>query len=156
MTLLVPTMKYMISNRHFLLFKQTCNMNNTVCPLILKCYHSSDNYTFYYWIIHSTFAWPSFTTDVHKESCHQDISIEGDNPSTQASFEIVNTKCRGPTRCAYINKLEEKFKIHINERNQPIGPNSMKLAWLLGALAREMVPMIFFYWWKIPNQLKEN
>ena len=53
-------------------------------------------------------------------------------------------KCRGPTRCAYINKLEEKLEIHINERNQPIGPNSMKLAWLLGALAREMVPMTFF------------
>jgi len=32
-------------------------------------------------------------------------------------------KCRGPTRCADINNSEEKLEIHINEMNQPIGPN---------------------------------
>ena len=131
-------------------------MKNMVCPLMPKFYHSSDNYKFYYLLIHNTFVCPPFIEDVHKQSCHQYISIEEDDPSIRASSEIVKKKCRGPTRCAYINKLEEKLEIHINERNQPIGPNSMKLAWLLGALAREMVPMTFFYWWKIPNQLKEN
>jgi hypothetical protein len=56
---------------------------------------------------------------VHKQACHQYISIEGDDPSTQASTEKVKKKCRGPTRCANINRLEENIEIHINERNQP-------------------------------------
>ena len=43
-----------------------------------------------------------------------------------------------------MNSLKENIEIHINERNQPIGPNSMKLVSLLGVLTREMVLVIEF------------
>lgn len=98
----------------------------------------------------------SLTEDVHKQSCHQAIIIEGFDPSTQASTEIVKKKCRGPTRCAYINNMEGKLHIHIHERNQPIGPNFVMLASLLRVISREMVPMTYFDWQKVPDQLKED
>jgi len=64
--------------------------------------------------------------------------------STKASTQIVKKKCRGPTKYADINNLEEKIEIHSNERNQPVGPNSVTLYSLLGVLAREMVPITYF------------
>ena len=77
---------------------------------------------------------PSFIEDVHKEQCQQDISIQGEDPSTQASTKKVKKKGRGATKCTEINNLEENIEIHINERDQPIGPNSVKLSSLLGVL----------------------
>jgi len=70
--------------------------------------------------------------------------------------EKVKKKGRGATKCAEINNLEEKIEIHINERNQPIGPNSVKLSSLLGVLAREMVPINYSDWRKVSDQLKED
>ena len=70
--------------------------------------------------------------------------------------EKVKKKGRGATKCAEINNLEEKIEIHINERNQPIGPNSVKLSSLLGVLAREMVPNNYSDWRKVSDQLKED
>ena len=99
---------------------------------------------------------PSFIEYVHKEQCQQDISIQRENPSTQASTEKVKKKGRGETKCAEINNLEENIEIHINERNQPIGLNSMKLSSLLGVLAREMVPINYSDWRKVSDQLKED
>ena len=52
--------------------------------------------------------------------------------------------------------MEENIEIHINERNQPIGPNSVKLSSLLGVLAREMVPINYYDWGKVSDQLKED
>ena len=71
---------------------------------------------------------PFFIEDVHKEQFQQDISIQGDDLSTQSSTEKFKKKGRRATKCAEINNLEEKIKIHINERNQPIGPKSMNLS----------------------------
>lgn len=72
---------------------------------------------------------PYSIEDVGKQSCHQDISMERDDPSTQASTEKVKKKCRGPTRCENrIHILEEKIEIRINETSQPIGPKSVKLS----------------------------
>ena len=68
---------------------------------------------------------------------------------------MIKKKCRGPTRCADINNLEAKLEIHCDERNQLVGPNSVKLASLLGVLAREMVPITYFDWRKVPIQIKE-
>ena len=99
---------------------------------------------------------PSYIEDVHKEQCQQDISIQGEYPSTQASTEKVKKKGRGATKCVEINNLEEKIEIDINERNQPIGPNSMKLSSLLGVLAREMFPINYSNWRKVLDQLKED
>ena len=48
------------------------------------------------------------------------------------------------------------MEIHINERNQPIGPTSMKLSSLLGVLTREMVPINYSDWRKVSDQLKED
>ena len=99
---------------------------------------------------------PYFIEDVHKEQCQQDISIQGEDPSTQASTKKVKKKGRGATKCEEINNLEKKIEIHINERNQPIGSNSVKLSSLLGVLAREMVPINYFDWRKVLDQLKEE
>ena len=55
-----------------------------------------------------------------------------------------------------IDNLEENIEIHINERSQPIGPNSVKLSSLLGVLAREMVPINYSDWRKVSDQLKED
>ncbi len=63
---------------------------------------------------------------------------------------MVKKKCRGPTRCANINNLEAKHEIHCNERNELVGPNSVKLASSLGVLAKEMVPITYFEWQKVP------
>ena len=65
-------------------------------------------------------------------------------------------KVKEKLKCAEINNLEEKIKIHINERNQPIGPNSMKLSSLLGVSVREMVPIAYFDQRKVLDQLKED
>ena len=70
--------------------------------------------------------------------------------------EKVNKKGRGVTKCEKINNLEEKIKIHINERNQQIGPNSVNISSLLGVLAREMVPINYSDWRKVSDQLKED
>ena len=70
--------------------------------------------------------------------------------------EKVKKKGRGATKCAEINNLEEKIEIPINERNQPIGPNSVKLSSLLGVLAREMAPINYSDWRKVSDQLKED
>ena len=43
---------------------------------------------------------PSFIEDIHKEQCQQDISIQGEDPSTQASTEKVKKKGRGATKSA--------------------------------------------------------
>ena len=69
---------------------------------------------------------------------------------------MVKKKCRGPTRCADINYLEVLLEIEINERNQSVGPNSVKLSSLLGVLAREMFPITFFDWRKVPIPLKDD
>ena len=98
---------------------------------------------------------PSFIEDVHKEQCQQDISIQGEYPFTQALTEKVKKKGRRATKCAEINNMEEKIKIHINERNQPIGPNSVKLSSLLGVLAREMIPINYSNWRKVLDQLED-
>ena len=55
-----------------------------------------------------------------------------------------------------MNSLKEEIEIHINERNQPIGPNFVNLVSLLGVLAREMVPITQFDWRKVSNQLKDE
>ena len=68
----------------------------------------------------------------------------------------VNKKGRGPTECAYINILEENIEIDINEGNQSIGPNTVKLASLLGVLAKEMVTKTYSYWRKVSDELKED
>ena len=52
---------------------------------------------------------PSFIEYVHKEQCQQDISIQGEDPSTQASTEKVKKKGRGETKCVEISNLEEKI-----------------------------------------------
>ena len=69
---------------------------------------------------------PSSIENVEKQSCHQHISIEVDDPSTQVLTKKVKKKGRGPTRCASMNSLKEKIEIHSNERNQHIVPNFMK------------------------------
>ena len=67
----------------------------------------------------------------------------------QASTKKVKKKGRGATKCAEINNLEENIEIHINERNQPLGPSSVKLSSLLGVVAREMVPINYSDWRKV-------
>ena len=57
---------------------------------------------------------PYFIEYVHKEQCQQDISIQGEDPSTQALTEKFKKKGRGATKCAKINNLEENIEIHIN------------------------------------------
>ena len=90
-----------------------------------------------------------FIEYVHIEQCQQDISIQGEDPSTQASTKKVKKKGRGATKCAEINNLEEKIEIHINERNQPISPKYMEISSLLGVLTREMVPINYSDWRKV-------
>lgn len=70
---------------------------------------------------------PSSTENVKKQSCHQHISIDVDDPFAQVSTKKVKKKCRGLTRCASMISLKAKIEIQSNERDQPIGPNSMKL-----------------------------
>lgn len=69
---------------------------------------------------------------------------------------LSKKKCRGPTRCANINRLKKKLEICTNERNQLIGPNIVKLVSLLCVLSREMVPITHSDWRKVSNQLKED
>ena len=52
--------------------------------------------------------------------------------------------------------MEENIEIHINERNQPIGANSVKLSSLVGVLTREMFPINYSDWRKVSGQLKED
>ena len=85
---------------------------------------------------------PFSTGNVQKQSCHQYSSIEVDDPSTQVSTEKFKKKCRGAKEGANMNNLKENIEIYINEGNQPIGPNSVNLASLLGVLTREMVQIM--------------
>ena len=99
---------------------------------------------------------PSPTKNDQKQSCHQHISIEIDDPSTQVLPKKVKKKCRGPTVCASMISWKEKIELQSNERNKPIGPNSVKLVPLLDVLTREMVPITLSDWRKVSNQLKDD
>lgn len=54
---------------------------------------------------------PSSIENVQKQSFHQHINIEVDDPSTEVSIEKVKKKCRGPTRCASMINLKENIEI---------------------------------------------
>lgn len=94
---------------------------------------------------------PYSTKNVQKQSFHQHISIEVDDTSIEVLTEKFKKKCRGPTICASMISLKENIEIQSNEKNQPIGPNSMKLASLISVLAREMVPITQPDWKKVSN-----
>ncbi|XP_028091069.1 uncharacterized protein LOC114291221 [Camellia sinensis] len=47
-------------------------------------------------------------------------------------------------------------EIDFNEKNQPIGQESVHLSTLEGILAREMVPINIDYWSKVPDEIKDK
>ncbi|GKV24436.1 hypothetical protein SLEP1_g34048 [Rubroshorea leprosula] len=69
-------------------------------------------------------------------------------------------KGRGPTRCLFLNELEdgERIVVSINKLGQPIGPESSKLSSFLGTVARNgyMAPLTYLQWRHMPDSYKEK
>ena len=59
---------------------------NKLIPLI-HIFLDLYNYKSYDLEIHKTFMCPSFIEDVHKQPCHMDNCVEGEDPSTQKEAE---------------------------------------------------------------------
>ncbi|XP_028085819.1 protein GLUTELIN PRECURSOR ACCUMULATION 3-like isoform X2 [Camellia sinensis] len=55
-----------------------------------------------------------------------------------------------------MKKENRSDEIDFNERNQPVGPESVKLWTLEGILAREMVPITIERWPDIPEEVKDK
>ncbi|CAL5411054.1 unnamed protein product [Camellia sinensis] len=89
------------------------------------------------------------STSPHVES----HDIEGVVDSTQ----VPKKKTRGASKLKMRDKGKQKCdEIDFNERNQPVGPESVKLSTLERILAREMVPITIERWPDIPEEVKDK
>ncbi|XP_028106484.1 uncharacterized protein LOC114305575 [Camellia sinensis] len=89
------------------------------------------------------------STSPHVES----HDMEGVVDSTQ----VPKKKTRGASKLKMHDKGKQKCdEIDFNERNQPVGPELVKLSTLEGILAREMVPITIERWPDIPEEVKDK
>ncbi|KAK9286368.1 hypothetical protein L1049_014762 [Liquidambar formosana] len=66
-----------------------------------------------------------------------------------------NRKPRGPNKISQDDR-GKAIEVNFNERDQPIGKESIKLATYLGALVRENVPVTLEHWSKLSNYVEET
>ncbi|CAL5384406.1 unnamed protein product [Camellia sinensis] len=73
------------------------------------------------------------------------------------SSQQLKKKTRGPSKLKMHDKGKQKCdEIDFNERNQPIGQESVHLSTLEGVLARKMVPINIDYWFEVPDEIKDK
>ncbi|XP_028078144.1 uncharacterized protein LOC114280032 [Camellia sinensis] len=73
------------------------------------------------------------------------------------SSQQLKKKIRGPSKLKMHDKGKQKCdEIDFNERNQPIGQESVHLSTLEGVLARKMVPINIDYWFEVPDEIKDK
>ncbi|CAL5383295.1 unnamed protein product [Camellia sinensis] len=73
------------------------------------------------------------------------------------SSQQLKKKIRGPSKLKMHDKGKQKCdEINFNERNQPIGQESVPLSTLEGVLARKMVPINIDYWFEVPDEIKDK
>ena len=66
-------------------------------------------------------------------------------------------KRRGPSKLTLHYKGKQKSdEVDFNARNQPVGPESVKLSSLEGILARELVPITRKTWLEVPEDVKDK
>ncbi|CAL5422024.1 unnamed protein product [Camellia sinensis] len=84
--------------------------------------------------------------------------IESPNADGEVdSGQEPKKKTRGPSKLKMHDKGKQKCdEIDFNERNQPIGQESVHLLTLEGILAREMVPINIDYWSEFLNEIKDK
>ena len=95
------------------------------------------------------------------------ISDKGSNALPHESSNVGRTgnstenpkekKKRGPSKLTLHYKGKQKCdEVDFNERNQPVGPESVKLSTLEGILARELVPITMKTWREVPENVKDK
>ncbi|CAL5384394.1 unnamed protein product [Camellia sinensis] len=73
------------------------------------------------------------------------------------SSQQLKKKTRGPSKLMMHDNGKQKCdEIDFNERNQPIGQESVHLSTLEGVLARKMVPINIDYWFEVPDEIMEK
>ncbi|CAL5384388.1 unnamed protein product [Camellia sinensis] len=73
------------------------------------------------------------------------------------SSQQLKKKIRGASKLKMHDKGKQKCdEIDFNERNQPIGQESVHLSTLEGVLARKMVPINIDYWFEVPDEIKDK
>ncbi|KAF5204478.1 hypothetical protein FRX31_005934 [Thalictrum thalictroides] len=78
-----------------------------------------------------------------------------DNVPASTKDSSMSRKPRGPTNPTIVLDSSCKKKIQFNGRGQPIGENSVSLSTELGNIAKEMVPLNYHDWRKIPKHHKD-
>jgi hypothetical protein len=90
------------------------------------------------------------------EARKSSIMRDGDQRARKSpTNKVKNT--RGPTKMLVIAKRQgERKTIQFNERDQPVGEESVKFSSFLGVLAREIVPITHDSWVLMDDKSKER
>lgn len=79
-----------------------------------------------------------------------------DAPGTTGS-SIRSNNTRGASACTGMpSGPNERLNVEFNTLGQPIGDGSVKLSSYCGKSVRDMVPLIYDDWRKVPKELKKS